>query len=84
MEIHATKPYAHSFYKALVHTLSLTSEAFEAKDRVVHCFRVPSQDDRHVSVLINYGTSTQQIQLPTSSGHDPAFSKSTSSGHRRE
>ncbi len=61
--------YAHSFYKALLQTLSLTGETFEAEDGTVHCFRVPSQDDRHVSVLVNYGTSTQQIQLPTRSGH---------------
>ena len=62
------QPYAHSFYKALTHTLSLNSEVFEARDGSVHCFRVPSQDDRHVNVLVNYGTNTQQIQLPTSSG----------------
>jgi hypothetical protein len=61
--------YAHSFYKALLQTLSLTGEAFEAQDGTLHCFRVPSQDDRHVSVLVNHGTSTQHIQLPTSSGH---------------
>ena len=71
IELHADpryQTYGHSFYKALTHTLSLNSEAFEAKDASVHCFSVPSQDSRRINVLINYGLATQTIQLPTGSG----------------
>jgi hypothetical protein len=47
-------PYAHAFYGALVDALGLHGEQLQPKDSSVHFFRVPSQDDRQIAVLVNH------------------------------
>ena len=46
--------YANKFYGALLNTLQLKGEALEPGDAPIHCFRVPSQDDRQIVVLVNH------------------------------
>jgi hypothetical protein len=48
--------YAHAFYRALIDRLHLSCEAIDPASAPVHRFRVPSQDDRLVDVLVNYDT----------------------------
>jgi hypothetical protein len=63
------QPYAQRFYRALLQTLQLTGEIITPANENIHCFRVPSQDERHISVLVNHGTETQQFTLPTATGN---------------
>ncbi len=46
--------YAHSFYRALLEKFHLAGERIGPEQASVHCFRVPSQDDREIKVLVNY------------------------------
>lgn len=46
--------YAGEFYRALLSTLRLKGEYLQPDDAPVHCFRVPSQDDRQIVVLVNH------------------------------
>jgi hypothetical protein len=46
--------YAHAFYGALVDALGLHGEQLQPKDSSVHFFRVPSQDERQIAVLVNH------------------------------
>ena len=46
--------YGHLFYRQLLKTFGLTGEPLEPADAPVHCFRVPSQDERQIVVLVNY------------------------------
>jgi len=48
------QPYAHAFYHALCETLHMSGEKIEPAQAPVHCFRVPSQDGREITVLINH------------------------------
>ncbi|MEO6911530.1 MAG: hypothetical protein ABI158_11485, partial [Edaphobacter sp.] len=46
--------YAGKFYGALLKTLQLEGEHLEPEDAPVHCFRIPSQDERQIVVLVNH------------------------------
>jgi len=48
------QPYAHVFYHALCEQLHLSGETVEPANAPVHCFRVPSQDGREITVLVNH------------------------------
>ena len=48
------QPYAHAFYHSLCETLHMNGEKIEPPQAPVHCFRVPSQDGREITVLINH------------------------------
>lgn len=49
--------YASAFYGTLLSTLHLKGERLEPADAAVHCFRVPSQDDRQIVVLVNHNSA---------------------------
>ena len=46
--------FAGGFYAALLNALQLKGEHLSPQGAAVHCFRVPSQDDRQVVVLVNH------------------------------
>jgi hypothetical protein len=48
------QPYAHAFYHALCESLQLSGEKVEPPQAPVHCFRVPSQDGREITLLVNH------------------------------
>jgi hypothetical protein len=54
------QPYAHTFYAALLATLQLQPEAISPPNASAHVFNVPSQDDRRITVLVNYGDDSIQ------------------------
>ena len=68
--------YAHAFYRALVATLKVPSELVDAQTGDVHCFRVPSQDNRQIKVLVNHGPAKQEIKVATASGSARLWLKS--------
>ena len=45
--------YAHKFYAALCNHFGLHQNMIEPADAPVHCFKVPSQDAREITVLVN-------------------------------
>lgn len=53
------QPYAHEFYSALCGNLHLSGEKIEPAHAPVHCFRVPSQDEREIMVLVNYSENEE-------------------------
>ncbi len=63
------QPYAHSFYRALLNTLGLAGETMTPANDNVHCFRVPSQDKRQISVLVNHASVAQTVTVPTATGN---------------
>jgi hypothetical protein len=50
--------YAHAFYRALCESLHMSGEKIEPAQAPVHCFRVPSQDGREITVLVNAARRT--------------------------
>jgi hypothetical protein len=48
------QPYAHEFYRALCDQLRISGEKVDPTRTPVHCFRVPSQDQREIMVLVNH------------------------------
>jgi hypothetical protein len=46
--------YAHAFYASFLATLGIVGEKLEPADAPVHVFPVPSQDERQITVLVNY------------------------------
>lgn len=46
--------YAGEFYGALLDVLELKGEHLEPEAAPVHCFRVPSEDERKIIVLVNH------------------------------
>jgi hypothetical protein len=58
--------YAHSFYAALLNALSLQGQHLQPPDAPVHCFHVPSQDDRKIMVLVNHDAdaTARDISVP--------------------
>lgn len=63
-------PYAHLFYAALCANFQLRGEAIEPADSPVHVFRVPSQDEREITILVNYseGDTARDFRLPLHAG----------------
>jgi hypothetical protein len=61
--------YAHEFYGALLDVFSVSREPVQSQHGAVHCIRVPQQDDRRVSVLVNYGGKTDTVNVPVSNGN---------------
>lgn len=64
------QPYAHAFYRALCASFGLKGEGIEPATSPVHRFRVPSQDDREVSILVNSDMSGEPCKFtaPTACG----------------
>jgi hypothetical protein len=60
--------YAHAFYRALIESLHLRGEKLEPASAPVHCFRVPSQDEREILVLVNHGEKDAVRDLTISTG----------------
>jgi hypothetical protein len=63
--------YAHAFYGALCARLGLRGEAIEPASAPVHRFRVPAQDGREISVLVNHSSSEEAraFTVPSAAGH---------------
>ncbi len=64
------QPYAHAFYHALCERLHLSGEEIEPAQAPVHCFRVPSQDGREMTVLVNHSEKdvARDVVVPSSAG----------------
>jgi hypothetical protein len=64
------QPYAHAFYGAILQRFGIVGETILPVDAQVHRFRVPSQDDRTIDILVNYDEShtAREVTLPTSVG----------------
>ncbi len=64
------QPYAHAFYRALCESLQLKGEKIEPEQAPVHCFRVPSQDEREITVLVNHSETDadHDVTVPSSAG----------------
>lgn len=62
--------YVSAFYRALVTELGLANEAVEPASELVHCFHVPSQDEKDIRVLVNYGADgkSRTVSVPTAAG----------------
>ncbi|MDR3739692.1 MAG: hypothetical protein P4L40_11825 [Terracidiphilus sp.] len=62
--------YAHAFYAALCADLGLSGEVLEPPMVPVHRFRVPAQDQREITVLVNYSKAEEAraFSLPTAAG----------------
>jgi hypothetical protein len=62
--------YAHAFYGALCSRLGLKGEAIEPASAPVHRFRVPAQDGREISVLVNHSSSedARAFTAPSAAG----------------
>lgn len=60
------QPYAHEFYQMLLQTMNLQGELLEPQNSPVHCFHIPSQDDRKIAVLVNYSSEkrVEDIVVP--------------------
>lgn len=74
IELHGNpryQPYSHEFYHALCETLQLRGETIEPLQAPVHCFRVPSQDEREIIVLVNHSKkdAAREFVVPTSAGN---------------
>ncbi len=70
IELHGDPRYQwhpHAFYEALLSTLRLEGEPVEPNDAPVHCFRVPSQDDRQIVVLVNHNSEKGVQDISVSS-----------------
>lgn len=63
--------YSKAFYHALLSRLQLSGEAMEPVDAPVHCFRVPSQDDRQIVVLVNHDADRLVRDITVSSSGTP-------------
>jgi hypothetical protein len=61
------QPYAHAFYHALCQSFHLSAENVEPAEAPVHCFRVPSQDGREITVLVNHSEKDDVRDLVVSS-----------------
>jgi hypothetical protein len=48
------QPYAHAFYHALCENFHMSGEKVEPAQAPVHCFRVPSQNEQEIVVLVNH------------------------------
>ena len=64
------QPYAHAFYHALCESLHLNGERIEPESAPVHCFRVPSQDGREITVLVNHSEkdTVRDVVVPSRAG----------------
>ncbi|HEX3662906.1 MAG TPA: hypothetical protein VHU89_15835 [Acidobacteriaceae bacterium] len=64
------QPYAHAFYRALCAAFHLSGEAVEPAAAPVHVFRVPSQDEREITILVNTSTTEtlRELQVPSRAG----------------
>jgi len=64
------QPYAHAFYSALCITLDVKGEAIEPASAPVHRFRMPSQDEREITVLVNHSQakSAHAFIVPCAAG----------------
>lgn len=62
------QPYGPAFYGALLRQFASVRESVNSVHGAVHCIRVPQQDDRHVNILVNYGTERDVISLPILQG----------------
>jgi hypothetical protein len=49
--------YGHGVYRAVLHDFQLSGASVLPDSASVHCFHVPSQDDREIIVLVNYNES---------------------------
>jgi hypothetical protein len=61
------QPYAHAFYHALCQSFHLSAENVKPTKAPVHCFRVPSQDGREITVLVNHSEKDDVHGLVVSS-----------------
>lgn len=73
LELHGDpryQSYAHAFYRALCASLNLSGEKIDPVQAPVHCFRVPSQDGREITVLVNYSQKDDvpEVVVPSSAG----------------
>jgi hypothetical protein len=73
IELHADPrfhSYGHTFYRALLHTFNLHGPALTPATAPIHCFRIPSQDKREISVLVHHEASSPShaITLQTAAG----------------
>jgi hypothetical protein len=59
--------YAHAFYRALCESLHMSGEKIVPAQAPVHCFRVPSQDGREITVLVNHSEKDAVRDLVVSS-----------------
>jgi hypothetical protein len=72
------QPYAHAFYQALAARLHLDGAKVLPTDAPVHRFRVPSQDERTIDVLVHYGKERAlSVTLPMADGVDVKLSLGT-------
>jgi len=64
------QPYAHAFYGALCASLGLRGEAIEPATAPVHRFRVPAQDEREITVLVNHSQTeaARAFAVPCAAG----------------
>ena len=64
------QPYAHAFYRALCESLHLSGEKIEPASAPVHSFRVPSQHDNEIIVLVNHSDNdpASEFHVPSCAG----------------
>lgn len=64
------QPYAHTFYSTLIETLALKRKMLEPANAPVHCFEVPSQDARKITVLVNHSERpVPNLTFPSAEGN---------------